>query len=217
MRTRAGLLLLSAMLVLAGCSKGTPAGPSSGSTSEPPSSVSPTAGPTAGSTTAAAAPTPSPTPPAQPQTSADLVAYIKAGSPVNLAAYGGSPVASFDTPSGNISCGVFGSSIGAALCFIDANSWPTVAAQTCSHFGDWTDHSVTTGTSGVRRGDCFSEQPFPRPGKVLPYGSTISNGTVACRSEATFLACAHLASGNGYVIAKAIFRTYGTVQASHGN
>jgi hypothetical protein len=55
------------------------------------------------------------------------------------------------------------------------------------------------------------------PGNVLPYGSTISNGSVACRSESVFLSCAHLASGNGFVIAKAILHTYGTVLAPHGN
>jgi hypothetical protein len=52
------------------------------------------------------------------------------------------------------------------------------------------------------------------PGTVLAYGSTISNGSVACRSESVFLACAHLASGNGFVIARAIFHTYGTVQTA---
>jgi hypothetical protein len=214
MRTRAGLFLLSAMVVvLAGCSPGSARTGGAGSPSGSPSSVSPTAGPT----TMAVASTPSPTPPAQPQTPADLLAYIQAGSPVGVAAYGGSPVASFSTPSGNISCGVFGPSSAAVLCFVDENSWPSVTAQTCSNFGDWTDHSLTTSSSGVRRGDCFSEQPFPRPGNVLPYGSTISNGSVACRSESAFLACAHLGSGNGFVIARAILRTYGTVQSPHGN
>jgi hypothetical protein len=213
MRTRAGLFLLFAVAVLAGCSRGAPSEPSSGPSSGPSSSVSPTAGPT----TTTATSTPSPTPPAEPQTAADLLAYIQAGSPVSLATYGGSPVASFSTPSGNISCGVFGPNSAAALCFIDQNSWPSVPAQTCSHFGDWTDHSLTTSSSGVRRGDCFSEQPFPRPGNVLPYGNKISNGSVACRSESAFLACVHLASGNGFVIARAIFRTYGAMLPPHGN
>ena len=205
MRTRTGLLLLSAVVVLAGCSPESPPGPSS--------SVSPTTE----STTTTATSTPSPTAPAEPQTQADLLAYIQAGSPVSLATYGGSPVAAFSTPSGNISCGVFGPSSAAVLCFIQANSWPSVTALTCNDFGDWTDRSLTASGSGVRRGDCFSEQPFPMPGTVLAYGSTISNGSVACRSESVFLACAHLASGNGFVIARAIFHTYGTVQPPHGN
>jgi hypothetical protein len=160
---------------------------------------------------------PSPTPPAEPQTPADLLAFIQAGSPVSPATYGGSPVASFSTPSGNISCGVFGPSSAAVLCFIHENSWPSVPAQICNDFGGWTDRSLTASSSGVRRGDCFSEQPFPMPGNVLNYGSTISNGSVACRSESVFLACAHLASGNGFVIARAIFHTYGTVLPPHGN
>jgi hypothetical protein len=112
---------------------------------------------------------------------------------------------------------VFGPTNAAVLCFINENSWPSVPAQICNDFGGWTDRSLTTSSNGVRRGDCFSEQPFPAPGNVLPYGSTISNGSVACRSESVFLACAHLASGNGFVIARAIFHTYGTVLPPHGN
>jgi hypothetical protein len=209
-RTRAGLLLLSAMVVLAGCSPASPApGPSSNASS--------TAGSTTDSTITTGTATPTPTAPAEPQTPADLLAFIKAGSSVSLATYGGSPVASFTTPSGNISCGVFGPTSAAVLCFIVEDSWPSVPAQTCNDFGGWTDKSVTAATSGVRRGDCFSEQPFPMPASVLPYGSTISNGSTACRSESAFLACAHLGSGNGFVIARAIFHTYGTVLASHGN
>ena len=53
------------------------------------------------------------------ETPADLLAHIQAGSPVSPATYGGSPIASFSTPSGNISCGVFGPSSAAVLCFID--------------------------------------------------------------------------------------------------
>jgi hypothetical protein len=55
------------------------------------------------------------------------------------------------------------------------------------------------------------------PGNVLPYGKTISNGSIACRSESAFLACAHLASGNGFAIARAILHTYGTVLPPQGN
>ena len=205
MRTRTGFFLLSAVVVLAGCSPGSPSGPSS--------SVGPTAAPTITTATS----TPSPTPPAEPQTPADLLAYIQAGSPVSLAAYGGSPIASFSTPSGNISCGVFGPSSAAAVCFIDENSWPSVTAQMCNDHGDWTDRFLSTSSGGVRRGACMSQQPFPMPGNVLPYGSTISNGSVACRSESAFLACAHPASGNGFVIARAVFHTYGTVLPPQGN
>lgn len=206
MRTRTKLSLLSAVVVLAGCSPESPSvGPSSG--------ASPTATP---ATTTAASP-PSPTPPAEPQTPADLLAYIQAGSPVSLATYGGSPIASFSTPSGNISCGLFGPDSAAAVCFINENSWPTVAAQMCNDHGDWTDRVLSASSGGVRRGACMSEQPFPMPGNVLAYGGAISNGSVACRSESAFLACAHLASGNGFVIARAVLHTYGTVLPPQGN
>ncbi len=207
MRTKAGLLLLSAALVLAGCQPGSPAAPTTG----------PTTGGTSTTPTPTTTPTPSPTAPAEPQTSADLIAYVQAGSPASIASYTTNGAASFSTPSGNISCGLFSLGGATVLCFVEENSWPPVAAQACNDAGDFTDRSVAASLEGVRRGGCFSEAPFPMPGKVLPYGSTISNGPVACRSESGFLACAHLATGNGFVISRAIFHTYGTILPPRGN
>ena len=78
-------MLLSAALVLAACNPGSP-------------SPTPTSGsPTTGGTTPIS--TPSPTAPAEPQTAADLITYIQAGSPVNAATYTSVGQASFSTPS----------------------------------------------------------------------------------------------------------------------
>jgi hypothetical protein len=219
MRTRTAIYLLSALVVLAGCGFGAK---SQGGT-DPQAQTSPTAGQTTADTpivTQSAAPpssaAPSPTL-AQPQTKAELLAFIQAGSPANISSYGGTPIASFSTPSGNLMCGLFGSPSAAAMCFAQADSWPALTSPGCNDFGDWTPNEVVAATSGVRRGACFSEQPFPMPGNVLPYGKTLSNGLVACRSESAFLACAHLSTGNGFVISRAIYHTYGTVLPAQGN
>jgi hypothetical protein len=196
-------MLLSAALVLAACNPGSP---------------SPTAtsgSPTAGGTTPIS--TPSPTAPAEPQTAADLITYIQAGSPVNAATYTSVGQASFSTPSGNITCGLWTEATGTVVCFIDENSWPSVAAQACNDHGDWTDQSIVAFSQGVRRGGCYSEAPYPMPGNVLPYGSTISNGSAACRSESWFIACADLVTKNGFVISRAILHQYGNVLPPQGN
>jgi len=189
-------------MALIGC--GTKASPSS---SGDPTGDPSTSGGTSGVVTApptSEAPTVS-----VPTTSADLIAYIQNGterSPDNYAdEYGG--MVSFSTPSGNISCG-FAITDTWVMCWVDKNSWPTIAAKTCED-GDWNANWVTAAKGGVKRGACLSEQPFPMPGEVLPYGSFLSIGQIACRSEATFLACANLPTGNGFVVSKATLQTYG--------
>jgi hypothetical protein len=204
MRTRAGIALLAAALTLAGCAPDSPDQPS------PP--ASPTGpGPTG---EVGNVPPPSPTAPstpAEPQTPADLIVYVLATPQMTFSDYqNGGLTPSFSTPSGNISCGLFGAQL-AVLCLVKENSWPSVPDQACEDAGDWTTSSVAASGEGVKRGDCFSEQPFPMPGTVLPYGRTISDSFVACRSEPDFLACANLSTGNGFAISKTSYHTYGTV------
>jgi hypothetical protein len=204
MRAKAVVLLLSAALTLAGCSSGSPQPIGATATGPAPSATTPNS-------------TPSPTAPAEPQTPTDLISYIQAGSPISIASYTSNTQASFSTPSGNISCGLWTAGGATVLCFIKEDTWPPITAQACNDFGDFTDRSVAAFADGVRRGDCFSEAPFTFPGKVMPYGSTISNGSVACRSESWFLACAHLPTGNGFVISRAIYHPYGTLLPPRGN
>ena len=200
MRTRA--FLLAAVLVLAGC--GSPAGSPSGD----PSATTTTEG-SVEVGTASLPPTPAPSL-ALPETSNDLVAYIMAAPQVDFSEYqNGGVTPSFTTPSGNISCGLFEEEV-LVSCFIEENSWPAVSAQACED-GEWTDVGVRASASGVERGGCYSEQPFLYPATVLPYGKTISDTFEACRSESAFLACVNLSSGNGFVLAKTIYHTYGTV------
>jgi hypothetical protein len=196
-------VLLPAALVLAGC------GSPSGAPSDGASATTTTEGSTIEVGTASLPPT-TPPAPALPETSNDLVAYIMAASQVDFSKYTNDGVTpSFTTPSGNISCGLFEEER-LVSCFIEENSWPAVSAQACED-GEWTDVGVRASASGVERGGCYSEQPFLYPATALPYGATISDTFTACRSESAFLACVNLSSGNGFVIAKTIYHTYGTV------
>ena len=200
MRTRAGVLLLTVVLALAGC----------GGTASP----SPSGDPSASGTSPAPAPVESstePSIPGLPATSADLITYIQAGNELSPETYADEygVQASFSTPSGNISCGsAFADSW--VLCWVGENTWPSIPTPTCE-VGDWGDNWVTVSNEGVKRGACLSEQPFPMPGEVLPYGSSVSIGDSACRSESTFLACVNVGTGNGFVISKAIYHTYGPI------
>src|SRR5262245_16472614 len=100
MRTRAGLLLLTAVLVLAGCGNGSPQ-------SQPSLTSTPTGSGTATSTPSVE---PSASAPPVPANSTDLVAYIMAGSAATTSTYRDPAFyvddASFTAPSGNIKCGL---------------------------------------------------------------------------------------------------------------
>src|SRR5262245_21319332 len=211
MRARVGVLLLTAVLALAGCD-----GPSS----------PPAGSPSAGFPSSAGVPTPttaspSPTLPTMPT---DLDAYIRAGGTVTLHTYIDmtSGLYSFSTPSGNISCGLINNSP-EFVCGISESSWPSTASRTCEGNSLWVPNWVTLDATGVTRGACSPESHFTMHGIVLPYGSTISveilgygsnpGSTTACRSESAFLACALLGTGNGFAIAKAVYHTYGHVNA----
>jgi hypothetical protein len=191
-------------LAVAGCAG--PAAPSPSGGQSPSGSTAPASEPSGVGTIATASPGPS-----LPATPANLVTYIQGGSAVSTATYTDSygTLASFSTPSGNISCG-FALTDSWVLCWIGTNSWPSIPKPTCNE-GDWGPNWVNASGDGVKRGACLSEQPFPMPGMVLPYGRSISNGSIECRSESAFLACANLSTSNGFAIAKAIYHTYGTV------
>ncbi len=216
MRTRAVVLVVTAVcaaLLLGACESGTPQGstPSTNATTGPTT----TAEPTTSSTGAAGA----------PQTIDELVDFVSSGAPVALATYGGDPIASFSTPSGNISCGVFGAPSDAVLCYVnEVTGWPPAATLACNDHGDWVPNKISVSTEGNLRGGCISEQSFPVPAPVLPYGSTITNntGTVACRSDAAFLACVRYATlalddASGFLASREFYTTFGTVRTPEGN
>jgi hypothetical protein len=200
------------MLALAGCTGyGKSPSPSSPAVGEGPTDQGTAAVPAAG-------PTSTPTPTAAttldpPASAAALVTYIKAASAADSAAYTSAddPMTFlFLSPSHNIKCG-FGGDI--LACGIDEFTWaPVPRPAECPV--DWMASSFHASSTGVWRGECRGDPPlYAFPTKVLPYGSTISNGATACRSESSFIACANLATGNGFAIARTFFKLYGTLKA----
>jgi hypothetical protein len=119
---------------------------------------------------------------------------------------------SFVSPSHTIKCG-FDVASGYVACGIDAYSWASFPKPTTCEL-DWSSYSIQASDAGVMRGDCRGDPPaYAFATKVLPYGSTISNGLIACRSESSFVACAILATGNGFAIARDFYKLYGTVRS----
>jgi hypothetical protein len=205
MRTKLGAVLLSAALAVAGCTGG------GTSPSSPAVGARPTSEGTPGVFIAAPTPTPTPTP-GPPATTADLLTYIKAGSKVDLAAYDLEPLQplTFASPTHNIKCAFDGGSV---ACGIDQHSWAPFPKPTGCPV-DWDQSIVEASDTGVRRGNCSGNPAvYAFATKVLPYGSTISNGANTCRSESAFMACANLGTGNGFAIAREFYKVYGTVNS----
>jgi len=145
---------------------------------------------------------------------ADLDTYILAGNEVGLGTYTdfAAGIYSFSTPSGNISCGLLVYNYPTVLCRIGENSWPPITTPTCEANAPWFPNWAHADANGVTHGFCDPEGYFTMPGKVLPYGSTISTSSIARRSEPAFLACSLPGTGNGFAIARTMLHTYGHVK-----
>jgi hypothetical protein len=153
---------------------------------------------------------------------AALVRYIQDGKPVDANDYHtgasgpGLPfrstygTAEFMTPSRNISCAIStdpdprGNGIG---CRIGEHSFADPPHRDCGHISFVPDY-FGVGNSGVSQGACMGGQPFDPYSNVLPYGSTIQQGTIACRSESAFLACAEVNTQKGFIVSRDQFKTY---------
>ncbi|MFE9959224.1 hypothetical protein [Micromonospora sp. NPDC005299] len=159
----------------------------------------------------------------EPATSAALVAYIKAGKKVNTSAYNegaynpGVPYSyshgrlPFTMPSGNIVCALDGSdrTDGSIICLISDFSFRPPPPKNCGDIAYVPNVIGVNHRDSVYQGTCTGGQLLEHYSHKLPYGSSILDGTVGCRSESVFLACADLTTGKGFVVSKTVFRTYG--------
>jgi hypothetical protein len=69
---------------------------------------------------------------------------------------------------------------------------------------DW----VSLRTYGIAQGWCLDASPFGLFSTVLPYGDTLQVGTVSCRSDSSFLACADTTTKQGWTLSRAAFHTF---------
>ena len=91
----------------------------------------------------------------------------------------------FRSPTGNVWCDM--SPDGWAACMIGEHSWEMPDDGTCEL--DFVSGFVQVGDDGVTQGYCGGDVPVI-PGKVLPYGQSLSLGSVTCTSMESGVRCA---------------------------
>jgi hypothetical protein len=193
-----------------------------------------TSGSTAGGpTTAVSSQSPSDATTPPPQTSADADApesmpvsasalgdYVQGGAALANTTYqqgasqSGQPmrptagITEFSTPSGNISCGMTGAADTVSLaCDVSRHAYAAPPKPASCHL-NWGAGWLSIDAEKVVQGLCLGGPPFDPVSSVLPYGSTLRHGSLACRSESAFLACADLTSGHGFAVNRTTLKTY---------
>lgn len=102
----------------------------------------------------------------------------------------------FVSPSGNVSCMIYG---GVARCDLRTHTYRTPARPSyCDlDYGD----SISVGTRGKAYFTCHGDTVFGSS-TVLHYGQTTRVGTLQCTSLKTGMSCVNLRSGHGFLISK---------------
>lgn len=193
--------------------------PTSGHSSQPSPSVSPNTSSSTAPTQHSTAPTGKAT---MPTSRSALIAYIRGGKSVTLSEYQqGEPgpnqalrptpgAAEFNTPSGNLNCTLLDSSYygtPSVTCEAQQSSF-YIPPKPASCQMDWAGYFGVIAGGQVTVGACVGGPPFGPTTIVLPYGSTLEQGGIACRSESGFLACADMTTGHGFAVNRDTLKTY---------
>lgn len=164
------------------------------------------------------------TPTAAPRSASDLVGFIKAGKMVDLSKYQegstepGQPflpsygMAEFMTPSKSIYCGIDPSPCPpgiVTLCHTSTYTFPDPPKEDCGEIAFFPDWLTIKRSSGANQGLCLGCLPIDTYSHPLPYGTTIIDQGFGCRSDATFLTCANLRNGQGFIVSRTEFQKYG--------
>lgn len=152
-------------------------------------------------TSSPASPAPVPAPAASARVT-DVIAWIEAGTPTDVADFHsvsrdgaatdlGSGVA-FVTPSGTSKCVTDGRVQGALTCLVNLADPPARPAEVYGEWkGGWVDYPGSTLTVGSAHGDAG---PFADGfGAELGYGRTLDFGDYRCRSDQSGLFCVNYA------------------------
>jgi hypothetical protein len=155
-----------------------------------------------------------------PGTASSLATFVQAGAAAAKSTYEqgsaerGQPmhptpgIVEFTTPSGNVSCGIIGSASTASLaCEVLQHAY-AAAPRPASCRLNWGSGWLSIETHKVVRGLCLGGPPFDPISSVLPYGATLQQGTLTCRSESAFLACADVSTGHGFAVNRTTLKTY---------
>lgn len=227
-----GLSALAATITLSSCSTGTDGAATSASMTSSLSAASTTASPV-GSTVVVSA-----TPPsfsasrssnelslASPNSAAPAAGgQLAADSPYGLGV-GGS--AGFATPSGNIKCLMDPAGLDAGypaafsvVCYVQEHDWQTDSAPDASVCGEpynWVPDYVALMSEGVSAGICASESPTYASKAVLPYGQSVTTGTITCTSADTGVTCHDSSLGSGFTVSRGSFTRDGSAPSWVGS
>lgn len=111
----------------------------------------------------------------------------------------------FQTPSGNIRCGMFKASGRWSMrCDIYDHAWVAPPRRTPCGYGDY-GSSVGMGRKGSPRFLCVSDAMDG--GRTLKYGTTIKYGPYFCRSRPKGLKC-YNARGHGWFLSRETYRLF---------
>lgn len=159
-------------------------------------------------------------PGSMPSSASALGAFVLGGTSLAAGAYQrgasqrGQPmqptpgIVEFTTPSGNISCGMTGSARQVSLaCDVIQHAYPLPPRPASCHL-NWGSGWLSIGAGRVAQGMCLGGPPFDPVSSVLPYGSRLRHGSLACRSESAFLACADVRTGHGFAVNRTTLKTY---------
>ncbi len=116
----------------------------------------------------------------------------------------------FSSPSGNIACGF---QEGAVTCQIQDFTFQPVPAGDCHGAGYW-GNTVRLPTSGSAGFLCAGD--VQGGGPTLGYGRQITVGALRCVSRESGVTCQSTASGNGFGLARAAYRAFGSDGGSGG-
>jgi hypothetical protein len=209
--------MLSALVLVAGCSE------RGGGQSQPtkltplPSPPSKSSAPTKSSSSAP------PTAPPSPGTPVGAVAaWIAAGEPVDVAGFhtanrDGTPFdlgddVAFITPSGKIRCATMTSFTHALSCLVELRNPPPRPPNFPTHWqANWVDFDGQSVTVGSGHGD---PGPFVNgDGSQLPYGKTLKFGDYQCRADTIGLYCASTAHQSAVRYSDAGIEPFGCLKA----
>lgn len=108
----------------------------------------------------------------------------------------------FGSPSGNVSCMIYG---GVARCDLRTHTYSAPARPPyCDlEYGD----SISVGTRGKAYFTCHGDTLFGSS-TVLRYGQTTRVGSLQCTSLTTGMSCVNLRTGHGFLISKSKHTRY---------
>ena len=118
----------------------------------------------------------------------------------------------FQTPSGNIFCGLgapVGDSPASVRCDLLEADYPDLVPQDCGDVGDFHPGTASLdgrGTAVV--GACISDTVIDPSAVVLPYGSNARAGDVVCHSAEDGVTCGDLVTGRGFQVARTAHRVF---------